>query len=216
MKDYREKVRKLLALAESDNEFEAKAALLKAKELMAEHKLSEDDLANLKTRKVVVKHTGFYYTMRGEWWMGALANVIGENYCCRAANYIARRRAQKREIEFIGLEDDIELCVSVFEYAVNTVRRLAKEHVKNVTDCDIKIATQSYCAGFADGVKRAFEEQKNQMEEGWGLVMVIPKEVDDYCAGFGHRRTAPRRVYDKSMSAGYTDGKRFNPAKCLA
>lgn len=40
-KDYREKIKKLLALAESPNEHEAKAALLKAKELMAEHKLSE-------------------------------------------------------------------------------------------------------------------------------------------------------------------------------
>ena len=33
-KDYREKIKKLLALAESPNEHEAKAALLKAKELM--------------------------------------------------------------------------------------------------------------------------------------------------------------------------------------
>ena len=43
MMDYKEKIRKLLALAESENENEAKAALLKARELMAEHKLSEMD-----------------------------------------------------------------------------------------------------------------------------------------------------------------------------
>lgn len=39
--DYRDKIKKFLALAESPNESEAKAALLKARELMAEHKLSE-------------------------------------------------------------------------------------------------------------------------------------------------------------------------------
>ena len=33
MKDYKDKIKKLLALAESNNEHEAKAALLKAKEL---------------------------------------------------------------------------------------------------------------------------------------------------------------------------------------
>lgn len=46
-KDCREKIKKLLALAESPNEHEAKAALLKAKELMAEHKLSEMDVKDV-------------------------------------------------------------------------------------------------------------------------------------------------------------------------
>lgn len=37
--DYKDKIRKLLALAESPVEAEAKAALLKARQLMAEHKI---------------------------------------------------------------------------------------------------------------------------------------------------------------------------------
>ena len=41
MKDYKDKIKKLLALAESNNEHEARAALLKAKELMAEYKIEE-------------------------------------------------------------------------------------------------------------------------------------------------------------------------------
>lgn len=35
--DYKDKIKKLLALAESPNENEAQAALLKARQLMAEH-----------------------------------------------------------------------------------------------------------------------------------------------------------------------------------
>ena len=42
--DYKEKIKKLLALAESPNEHEAKAALLKARQLMAEHKIAEAEL----------------------------------------------------------------------------------------------------------------------------------------------------------------------------
>ena len=52
--DYKDKIRKLLALAESPNEHEAKAALLKARQLMAEHKLSENDV-KCKTLEIVEK-----------------------------------------------------------------------------------------------------------------------------------------------------------------
>lgn len=47
-KDYKEKIRKLLALAESPNEHEARAALLKARELMAEYKLTEAEIKDAK------------------------------------------------------------------------------------------------------------------------------------------------------------------------
>lgn len=41
--DYKDKIRKLLALAKSPEPEEAKLALLKARKLMAEHKLTERD-----------------------------------------------------------------------------------------------------------------------------------------------------------------------------
>ena len=44
----KDKIAKLLALAESPNENEAKAALLKARELMAEHKLRPEDVKKAK------------------------------------------------------------------------------------------------------------------------------------------------------------------------
>lgn len=50
--DYKEKIRKLLALAESPNENEAKLALLKARQLMAEHKLSEAEVKDLSKQEV--------------------------------------------------------------------------------------------------------------------------------------------------------------------
>lgn len=42
--NYKDKISKLLALAQSPEEAEAKEALLKARKLMAEHKLTEADL----------------------------------------------------------------------------------------------------------------------------------------------------------------------------
>ena len=51
-KDYRQKIRKLLSLAESPNENEARAALLKARQLMAEHNIRLRDLQDAGSRKV--------------------------------------------------------------------------------------------------------------------------------------------------------------------
>ena len=47
--DYKGKIRKLLALAKSPEPEEAKLALLKARKLMAEHKLTERDLEERNT-----------------------------------------------------------------------------------------------------------------------------------------------------------------------
>lgn len=50
--NYKAKIKKLLALAESPVEAEAQAALLKARELMAKHKLSERDLKDVGKQEV--------------------------------------------------------------------------------------------------------------------------------------------------------------------
>ena len=52
MTDIKDKIAKLLALAESPNENEAKLALLKARKLMAKHKLSEKDIEITSQRNV--------------------------------------------------------------------------------------------------------------------------------------------------------------------
>lgn len=54
----KDKIAKLLALAESPNENEAKAALLKARELMAEHKLRPEDVKKAKKEKVIRIRSG--------------------------------------------------------------------------------------------------------------------------------------------------------------
>lgn len=81
MPNYKEKIQKLLALAESSNENEAKAALLKARELMAEHKMLESDClqGSNKVRKELI---GIKYTNRKTPWMVLLASFIAENHCC--------------------------------------------------------------------------------------------------------------------------------------
>ena len=66
--DIKDKIRKLLALADSPNDNEAIAALSKARELMARHKLTERDI-DIKSSEVVTELLDIYHTARSSIWV---------------------------------------------------------------------------------------------------------------------------------------------------
>lgn len=66
--DIEKKIRKLLALSESPNEFEAQAALLKARQLMAEYKLTEAELHE-GNKKVKTIKTSISCTKQTNFWI---------------------------------------------------------------------------------------------------------------------------------------------------
>lgn len=211
--DYKDKIRKLLRLAESPSEAEAKAALLKARELMAKHKLTQADLGEAKGREVRSVVTEISFSKRREPWIWDVAQVIAENNCC--ADFASHvKRAKKRYIGFLGLEDDIGLCVEMFLYAVDCVRAMNKETKKTYKRYPtyfVKEVCDSYGFGFTCGLKDAFERQKEEHQE-WGLVMVIPKEVTDIRDGLevvSFRSSAQDRILDSEFERGKTDGANF-------
>ena len=63
-----EKIAKLLALAESPYEEEAKAALLQARRLMAEHKLMPEDIEPQENKKVIQECVGITCTKLSSPW----------------------------------------------------------------------------------------------------------------------------------------------------
>ena len=64
-------------------------------------------------------------------------------------------------------------------------------------------------------MKVAFEEQNAQKEHdesGWGLVMVVPKEVNEACSNFVTDKYQSRHtVYSDVRDDGYKEGRKFNP-----
>ena len=155
MADYKDKIRKLLALAQSPEEAEAKAALLRARELMAQHKLTEADL-DVKTDITCSK--------RRDPWIVGLSAVIGEHYCCKG--YRSRYHGQQTQtIGFIGLEDDVEVCMAIFKYAVDCisagVKKLKKE-LDGYYPWYIKQQCDSYGFGFTKGIETALQGQDEE------------------------------------------------------
>ena len=123
--DYRDKIAKLLALAKSPNENEAKAALLKARALMAAHKLREADCVPTEKVEVVRCLSGVTCTVLTNPWKAQLVAVIARSYCC--ASYRTRHHGAKTvELGIIGLADDAEVCLRVYKYAVGCVESIVK------------------------------------------------------------------------------------------
>lgn len=216
MDNYKEKIKKLLALAKSPNEHEARAAMLKAREIMARYKLTETDLEDKGNRKIKTIHTGIIYTSRTGLWISYLQSVIAENYCCTTSvNLITK---QKMEVCFIGFEDDVEICKEIFQYAVDTVLHTTEEQIKkkrNLSVTEIRSECLSYGIGFAKGCEEAFADQG---EENWGLVMVVPQEVKDETNRISVGTRKMTTHYSKNQeqySKGFEDGKNFKPSRSI-
>lgn len=115
-----EKIAKLLALAESPYEAEAKAALLQARRLMAEHKLMPEDIEPQENKKVIQACVGVTCTKLSSPWTVYLSTLIAAHYCCRP--YRSSVHGSKvSEIGFIGMEDDFKLCKLAFLYAYDCI-----------------------------------------------------------------------------------------------
>lgn len=218
--DYRDKIAKLLALAESPNENEAKAALLKARALMAAHKLREADCVPTEKAEVVRRLTGVTCTALTNPWKAQLAAVIAQNYCC--ASYRNRHHGAKTvEIGIVGLADDIEICVSIYKYAVDCVESIAKDIRRELCGyraANVRKAVNAFGLGFAAGVGETFRAQSRKNQE-WGLVLSVPQSVTDYMtmnmgkgSAFGHCETDG---YNSFASVGYRHGCKFDPSRKL-
>lgn len=220
MDDVKEKIRRLLRLAESPNENEAKAALLKARKLMAEYKLAPDDLS-ASNDNVMKKDTGIYFTKYSTLWRNDLAAVIADNCCC--VSYFGHHHCSKTySIGFFGLEDDLSICIEIFLYANAYLSKkcdeIKKEYSRH-TGKYINSLTNAYAFSFVKGLNDAFLKQNKENEE-WGLVLKVPEEVlnavkDFDRVDFGVKEILRDQTIDVLRKEGYQDGCRFQVSKML-
>ena len=217
MADIKERIKKLLALTTSPYEAEAMAAMRKAKELMAKHKLSEADFEDTKKQELVhlackdIKWT----TDSGEIWIASLCKVIAENYCCATAWSIPYK-TRTHILEITGMGEDAEICKHVITYAVGFVRGSIKVQQRKQRYSDPKSVAASYAKGFIEGLEMAFEDQKDEHPE-WGLVVVEPQEVKKYKDGLRNKSVKTKSTAFDPMAhlKGFNDGKEFNAQRVL-
>lgn len=217
--DYKEKIRKLLALAESPNENEAKLAILKARQLIAEHKLSEAEVKDLSKQEVQKVVTDIFCSPRKNPWIIPLSEVISENYCCKAF----RRKEKHKQIQqvgFIGFHDDINVCIAIFKYAMNCINSGIKIiHHRYGPSKETTIQSNSYAIGFVNGIEAAFQRQQQENQSTWGLILTTPQEVLNVISGMEKQHYQPKAfqtVSEQEYFQGLEEGKKFDPTTKLS
>ena len=216
MADIKDKIKKLLALATSPNEHEAKDALLKARELMAKNKLSERDFEEKKdmTLKHVTCDEVKWTTDSGNIWMVNLCKILCESYCCTCA-WRTPKASRTHTLVITGIGDDADICKSVVEYAVGFVLGHI-EILQRKFRSNPRAVSKSYAEGFIMGLEMALEEQKEEHKE-WALVVVKPQEVTDYEKTLGNKNVRTKQASFDPLAylRGQNDGMNFNAKRVL-
>lgn len=212
--DTKDKIRKLLALSTSPNENEAKAAMLKAKELMMANKLCEADF-NAEDRKLVSIKVGdvSWTTDSGNVWLVEMCKTIAENYFS-VSSWVTLKGSRTHTLCITGMKQDAELCAEVIKYTMSFVKsemnKLIRRNRLSLDDA------KSYAVGFTHGLKTAYEEQKEEHEE-WALVVGMSEEVKKYSEGLSMKSVKSRQV-GRNMYAytkGLKDGITFSPGAVI-
>jgi hypothetical protein len=110
--------------------------------------------------------------------------------------------------------EDADLCYEVIKYAVGFVEsrmRIIERKRGN------KSASSSYAKGFIMGLEFAFDEQKEEHPE-WGLVVVKPKEVQEYEKSLGSRNVKTKKTKFDPLAylQGQEDGKKFTDRRVIS
>lgn len=213
-----EKIEKLLALAGSDNENEAKSAMVKAQELMAKYEIGRERVYGKGhgERPVIYLSGGPFK----DEWVNMVATVIAENFRCRCITVKMRKTGGSFRIRFYGYEEDAEICINIFNYAVKVVRKrfvtlraIYAEAGKNFR----RNEKMNYISGFCHGLDRNFEEQKKQ-SQSFALALVTPEAVNRYVNELPGLVLKETFKYERNRenallrSMGYVDGESFQNA----
>ena len=221
MADIREKIAMLLNLAGNNpSENEAKAAFLKARELMVKYKLKPEDCEEKGDRKVVRELLDITFTAMTDSWGAALSAVIAEHYCCRSFRCHAKR-GKKYQIGLVGLEKDFAVAKQILLFAYDSVISTRKTKIKKVPGEPASVYREkcnAYGWGFVHGVKATFKEQ-DQEHQDWGLVLVVPQAVDDSMNDMGKKTPFGKEKvggwHDQYRAMGFQEGKKFDPSSKL-
>lgn len=212
----KDKIAKLLALAGSHNDHEAKAALLAARRLMARYKLTERDVAQEKEK---LKEVESHYSFTGirNAWMPHLANVIGKHHCCGVCMSGLKGR-QTQNALFVGLDDDPVIANIVFTYACDHILDWGKDIRRRVDPGRIagelvKEYILEYGLGFSEGLDAKYEEQNRGGDPGMALMVIVPQKVSDFMSDIKPRklRGVCRERHPFAHQLGYRDGLNFDP-----
>lgn len=162
------KIKNLLDLSNSSNEHEAKAAALKAQELMVKYDIDSSLIVDTNPYENEISHIicsdDGKHTMKK--WRILLAPVIANNFRCKIYY-------MDNNVVFYGHKQDAEIAAEVFKFLYSTGNKLAVRFYNKYRKegKSTKGIMNAYLQGFAKGVKEDLEKQCT------ALMIITPQEV---------------------------------------
>lgn len=169
-----EKIKKVLELSRKNpSEEEAKAAALKAQQLMAEYHITMREIDDIDdVEKIVERHVS---VKAGKKWKYQLASIVAKNFRCRYFMY------GSKIIVFYGYETDATIAAETFTYLFTVGNKAAKRYIgtlyKEAHDngefWDGSGVINNFLIGYMGGIKEVLDKQCT------ALMIVTPKEVHE-------------------------------------
>lgn len=221
-----ERIQKLLSLANSPNEEEAKSATNKANELLLKYNLSMQSVKTVSdyVRKEQVEsgltlkphHDYISDIVMHYFFVKVHINNTFDGYSSGEFAYKkAARRQFKKSVILVGTKHNVRIASYIFEYLEKTFPLLWKDKYER----DARLSPgdrRSYYAGLKMGIESLLEETKWRVQEETGLVLVDDPELlkfsEDITKGKMHLNNKSK-LDPKLVLDGYKDGKNITLRK---
>ena len=203
------KIQKLLSLAQSDNENEAKRAAEMASELMLKYNLNLQEIKEEKEYTESVINDG---RKRKNSLDKYIIDLMGRYFFVKV---LTLRTRTGYSISVMGTSENVESALYARDFLTATFKRLWKNY-KSDNRLTEK-SRDSYQYGLWLGFREQMEARKKKVEQETGLVVVKDYALDRYMAslhGPTYRGKAGARVHDRSAAnQGAQDGRNIRIAK---
>jgi hypothetical protein len=156
-----DKIKKLLALADSCNEHEAALAATHVQRLLAAHNLAMADITSSeRPDKADLVETDVARSLPK--WVRHLSAAVSSAFDCQAIHHPATGK-----MTFIGVGADVQVAAYTFTYLDRTVRKLCSGYLKQYAAATIpgrqrELMRHSYYLGAVSTISRQLLDQKKQ------------------------------------------------------
>ena len=164
METIKDKIRKLLQLATSDNVNEAALAMSMAQNLIDKHNLEMAELSetqDVKFEEIIEATEPLFSAGRIPGWKSILANILAVHNNCRIVivKGMGTRSERETQLKIYGRESDIDHVRFLFAYALDQLTRLS------FIPCigEGHRFKDSWYHGAVTGIKDKLDESKNNL-----------------------------------------------------
>lgn len=212
------KIQKLLILAKDASDEESQTAMLQARKLMLKHNIQESELvSSFENEKTVVNER--VYRNKLIWWHNKLGQIIAQHFRCSC--YRKAIDSYQAEIRFVGLEEDVQIAVMIYNFARASIHYhskvfLLRPEIKRKWKRKHQFKND-YIEGYLAGLNRKFLEQNKS--ESLELIVVQDPLVVQYYNSLSltsiNIHSAKKANDIVAWHNGYKDGKKFESGREL-